>query len=90
MSSSSGIKLRVHSGADDKVAPLVATFVQGPPAEECLTGDAKVGAFQPLEFRLSTSSDSRKRSHRQLTGTNDSLRFEAKNFGEEVRKGAAK
>jgi hypothetical protein len=88
--SANGVKVRLHAVEDGKVGPVVTTFVQGPPAEECLTGDAKAGPFQPIDFRLSGSTDSRKRTHRQLTGTNDSLRFEAKNYGEEVQKGAAK
>lgn len=84
------VKIRVREAVDDKVGPIVTTFVQGPPAEECLTGQEKTGPFQPIDFRLKGSSDSRKRTHRQLTGINDSLRFEAKNYGEEVQKSAAK
>jgi hypothetical protein len=61
-----------------------ATFVQGPPPEESLTGDDRTGPFKPIKFEYSEQTDSRKRKHRMISGGNDVTSFEAKNFGEGV------
>jgi hypothetical protein len=70
---------------------IAASFVQGPPPAECLSGDITDDQFQALRVSYlgpagagSGGSAASKKRKRMLLATNDTVTYEARNYGDEA------